>query len=283
MKSISKLTLAIAISIFFTSAYAQEFKTPLKVSKGQEFNYQTEMVMDIVQTMGGQEIKVYSSNSAVMKYAITNVLPDGGAELLTSVWDAKSRTKMMAMDTTMTFAGKVGPTYKIILNKYGNIIKKEKVDTVAINIAGANFDMENRMTASGMFVEFPEKNLQPGEKWNKESNDSVAAPGMAGKLGYGIKTDYTLGAKETIEGKELQKINFTSAIEIGGKSKMQGMDLFIEGTGIQNGDIYIDPASKVVYQSNSVIEMDMTVAVSGAQAMTIPMSQKITVTQKLKE
>ncbi|NJK98800.1 MAG: hypothetical protein HC905_31280, partial [Bacteroidales bacterium] len=90
-----------------------------------------------------------------------------------------------------------------------------------------------------------------------------------------MNTEYTLGAKEKIAGKEMQKITFTSTMEIGGKSKMQGMDFYIEGTGIVNGFMYIDPVSKVISESDTDTEMEMTMALTGQQAMTIPMSIKM--------
>ncbi len=281
MKSILKVNIALSILLISSALYSQEFKTPLKVSKGQEFNYQTDLVADITQTMGGQEMKVNSTSNATTKYVVNNVLNDGSVEVLTSIWDAKSITKAPMMDTTMVFDGKVSPTYKVLISKYGKIISRESVDTTGLKPGSSNFNMENSITSSGLFCDFPEKDIKVGEKWSKSISDSITS--MGGKLGFVSNTDYTLGAKETIDGQSLQKITYTSSIEIGGKSKMQGMDLFIEGTGVKNGSMYIDPVSKVVYEDKSNVELDMTVAVSGQQSMTIPMTQKMAISQKLKK
>lgn len=281
MNSMKKVTAALILGIISVSVFAQDFKTATKVAKGQEYNYQNSIVTEITQTMGGQEMKVNSTSNATTKYVIDNVLSSGNVEVLTSVWDLSSKTKAPMMDTTMTYSGKVSPTYKIIIDKHGNFISKEKMDTTGISGLNAAFDVDNKLSGSGMFCEFPAKDLKVGEKWSKSYNDSVN--NMAGKLGLVVNTDYTLGATENVDGKAYQKVSYTSNIEIGGKNKMQGMDLFIEGTGVQNGNLLVDPVSKVIYNNKSDIELDMNIAVTGPQNMTIPVSQKMTVTQTLKK
>jgi len=282
MKSLLKFILILSFSFGSLIAFSQEFKTPLKVVKGQEYNYQTDMVMDITMTMGAQEMKMSSSSSAVSKNKIEALLADGGVEVSMAAYDAVVSSKMMMIDTVMRFDGKVSPTYKLQLNKYGRLVSKTKTDTTGINLPGAKAFPDNALVSSGLFCEFPEKNLKIGEKWNVEHSDSVDNAGMGGKLGFLVKTEYTLGAKEVLEGKDVQKINYTSTLDLEGKGKMQGMDFFIEGSGVQNGDMFIDPTTKVIVQNKMVMELDMTVAVSGQQSMTMPMTQKITLTQKLK-
>ncbi|NJO69584.1 MAG: hypothetical protein HC830_10140 [Bacteroidetes bacterium] len=189
---------------------------------------------------------------------------------------------MMMIDTTITIHGKVGATYKLTLDQYGTTTNREVIDTTGSKFGGSNFDMSPKISSSGLFCEFPEKSIKTGDKWTKTTSDSISAAGLGGKMGFDVNTEYTLGAKEKIAGKEMQKITFTSTMEIGGKSKMQGMDFYIEGTGIVNGFMYIDPVSKVISESDTDTEMEMTMALTGQQAMTIPMSIKMKMTQKLK-
>lgn len=262
------------------SVNSQEFKTQLKVSKGQEYNYQTESNMDIIQSMGGQEIKVANNSSSTYKYKVENVQNDGKVEVLGSVWDVKATTKAPMMDTTMTFNGRVTPVYKLVFNQNGSSVSREAVDTTGAISANIGVSMDRSISPSGLFCEFPEKNLKVGEKWTKSTSDSV--PSMGGKLGLNIKTEYTLGGTQTLNGKQVQKVSFTSEIELGGKANMQGMDIFIEGTGVQNGTILLDVISKVVTENQSDTELDMNLAITGPQNMTIPMTQKIKTTQKLK-
>jgi hypothetical protein len=208
------------------------------------------------------------------------VLNDGNVEVLGSIWDVKASTKAPMMDTTMSFTGRVTPVYKFVFNKYGNSLSKEKVDTTGAISANIGVSMDRNLSPAGLFCEFPEKNLKVGEKWVKTTSDSV--PNMGGKLGLNIKTEYTLGGTEMLNGKQVQKVTFTSEIEMGGKAKMQGMDIFIEGTGVQSGTIMVDATSKVITENKSDTELDMNLASTGPQNMTIPTTQKIKTIQKLK-
>jgi hypothetical protein len=280
MNSILKGTATLFFFLISLNVNSQEFKTEVKVTKGLEYSYQTESFVDIIQSMGGQEIKVTNNSSSTYKYKVENVLNDGNVEVLGSIWDVKASTKAPMMDTTMSFTGRVTPVYKFVFNKYGNSLSKEKVDTTGAISANIGVSMDRNLSPAGLFCEFPEKNLKVGEKWVKTTSDSV--PNMGGKLGLNIKTEYTLGGTEMLNGKQVQKVTFTSEIEMGGKAKMQGMDIFIEGTGVQSGTIMVDATSKVITENQSDTELDMNLAITGPQNMTIPTTQKIKTIQKLK-
>lgn len=277
MKSIFSIAIALVLGFCSLSAYSQDLKTQMKVSKGQEFNQQVDILMDITQTMGTQEMKINNNVSSTSKFVINNAPKKGNIEITGTIWDVKTTTKAPMMDTTVSLPGKVGPTMKIELNQYGKLVSKIKTDSAALN--GVNLD--NNLVSSGIFVEFPEKEvLKVGEKWTIAKNDTVSQ--MGGKIGMNFSTEYTLGGVEKIDGKSLQKITTSSNIEMGGKANQMGMDIFIEGTGAGTGTLYIDPVSKVIYTNNTVIELNLDLAVTGQQNMTIPMTQKITVNQKLK-
>lgn len=272
------IKIAVTFSILVTVSilsFSQEYKTEIKVTKDQSYNYKTDMVMDITQTVGGQEMKINTSVSATYKNLILDVI-NGQPKVKSTVWDVQTSMKMM-MDTTIKMEGQIGPENIILYSKYGDVMKKE----VGENPSGKDLNMGSTANSGGIFCEFPERNVKVGDKWTKEQTDSVANAQLGGKVGINIKKEYTLGAMETIDGKEWQKVTVSSTMEIGGKGHVQGMDLFMEGTGIQKGDIYLDPKTNTVYLSKINTEMDMNIALTGPQSMTIPMTQKITSTQKL--
>jgi hypothetical protein len=278
MNLIKKRThFALAFFLIPFLVHSQEYKPQFKVANGQEYNYQMDMISESTQSMGGQEMKIPANSTSTIKNLINKIFPDGKIEIIVSSWDAKVSTKMLK-DTTMQFNGKVGPTSKITVDKLGNALSKEKIDTVAAS--AGSFNMDNSMIGTILFCEFPDKPLKTGDKWTKEHTDSVGAP--FGKLGMKIKTEYTFGSKEIIDGRNLYKVTSTSAIEVAGKGQMQGMDLFIEGTGAKSGNTYFDPATGVIYLDKNKIELSMTVAISGQQSMTIPVTQKMDITIKLK-
>jgi hypothetical protein len=62
---------------------------------------------------------------------------------------------------------------------------------------------------------------------------------------------------------------------------MQGMDFYIEGTGVQKGIVYIDIKTGLVIKEEITTENAMIMALSGQQNMTIPITQKFTVNRNL--
>lgn len=275
MNSVKKITSALILILSTCFTYAQTYTPVIKVSKGQEFNYLMDMTMDMTQSMGGQEMKFGTTAITTVKNLIANVKEDGKIEVIASKWDAKVTTKIMK-DTTMTFNGKVGSSTKITFDKLGNVLSKAKIDTVQLDskLAGIDNDMTNIV-----FCELPGNPVKVGDKWNKESTDSVPA-GPMGKMELKTSSEYTLGAKETIEGKSYYKVTVASNLKISGKGNMQGMDLVIDGTGVKNDELYFDPATGVIFSDKATMEMDMNIAVSGQQSMTIPMTQKINISYK---
>jgi len=274
MYSIKKVALALILIFSAHLAYSQTYTPAFKVSKGQEYNYKMDLTANSTQSMGGQEMKFGTTATSTLKNAIANVLADGKIEIITSSWDAKVSTKVMK-DTTMTFPGKVGSSSKITVNKFGNVVSKVKMDTVATDAQLGGLD--NGLISTVVFVEFPETPIKVGDKWTKEHNDSISA-GPLGKLELKNKSEFTLGAKETIEGKSLYKVTCASSLQISGKGKMQGMDIAVAGTGVKTDDIYFDPSTGIVFSDKINMELDMNIAISGQQSMTIPMTQKITAT-----
>ncbi|NJK98799.1 MAG: hypothetical protein HC905_31275 [Bacteroidales bacterium] len=111
-------------------------------------------------SVNGQEMKVNGGSNSETKFSIENVLPNGGAEVITSVWNMKTHSKMMMIDTTITIHGKVGATYKLTLDQYGTTTNREVIDTTGSKFGGSNFDMSPKISSSGLFCEFPEKSIK---------------------------------------------------------------------------------------------------------------------------
>lgn len=273
MKTINKIILVYLLLFVFVVAKSQDFKPQIKVLKGQEYNYAVNADIEMTMSMGGQEMKMPSVVSSINKNLIENVAPDGKISVVTSVWDVKTTAKVM-VDTTIQLTGKVGPSFRVVVDKFGNALSREKIDTV---------DMEkiqsNGMISTSLFIEFPENPLKQGEKWTKTRIDSVATP--FGMLKMDIKTDYTLLGKEKLEGKDFYKVNQISTIEMSGKGEMQGMTVTVEGTGASNGDCYLDQVTGAVNSQKNITELSLSLAISGQQSMIMPMVMKVNVSSNL--
>jgi hypothetical protein len=122
----------------------------------------------------------------------------------------------------------------------------------------------------------PVKPVKFGEKWQDVSVDhKKASSGNPFTIDISNNTEYTLNGKETVNGKEYLKISFSGTMTIAGKGTQMGMEMFIEGTGKNEGFTYYDTKTTMIVSSEENTEMNMNVAVSGPQNMTIPMTQSI--------
>lgn len=276
MNSVKKIFGSLSLLLLVCQLNAQTYSPVIKVKKGQELNYKVDMTMDMVQSVGGQEMKFNTTATSTLKNQVTDVTSDGKTNMIVSSWDAKVTTKMVK-DTTMVFQGKVGSSTKMTFDKHGNLISKLKIDTAQTtgNLAG----LDNNIN-SIVFCEFPENPIKVGDKWTKEHSDSIAAAPL-GKIEMKIKSDYSFDGIETVDGIKYLKITVNSTLHVGGKGTMQGMELTIDGTGVKKDDILVDASTSIVNSDSSNTEMDMNIAVVGQQNMTIPMNQKVVSNIKL--
>jgi hypothetical protein len=274
-----KITLVISLFIIPFLAQAQEYKPAVKVSKGQEYRYQTIILSENTQTMGGQE----SKNSAKVKSTQLNTIEDiqaGTISVLTSVWDIETSTQMMGLDTTITMPGKSGEVTRYFFNSSGGSLKKE-IAEAAPEGNSSNSGLSTGMTNTALFVDFPSKSLNPGDKWTREGIDTISQAGFGGSMVLKVNTEYTYKGKTKDNASKDLAVTYSSTMEITGTGSMQGMDLNIEGSGMRVGTITFDPASGITQQDKGTTELDMTISISGPTNMTLPMTQKLEINTTL--
>jgi hypothetical protein len=270
-----KRTLIISLFLLPFLIQAQEYKPALKVTKGQEFRYQTSILSENTQTMGGQESKNSAKVKATQLNVIEDIQADGTISVLTSVWDVETSAQGMGMDTTITMPGKSGEVTRNFFNSSGGALKKE-VAEAATQGNGMNTGLSSGMTNTAVFIDFPSKSLNPGDKWTREGIDTISQPGFGGTMVLKVSTEYTYKGK-LADSKNLA-VTYSSTLEITGTGSMQGMDLNIEGSGMRVGTLAFDPGNGITQQDKGTTELDMTISISGPTNMTLPMTQKLDIT-----
>jgi hypothetical protein len=60
------------------------------------------------------------------------------------------------------------------------------------------------------------------------------------------------------------------------KGTMGGMVVFTEGSGTMNGTVYFDSKAGLMVAEEGKMDVELTAAVTGAQNMTIPITQSAT-------
>ena len=223
----------------------------------------------------GQEMKIENGSDVTVSLTTDNVAGDGSITLITQLVAGTSRIKNPMQDTTMALTDMIGKRMKIRVKSDGTILGREIVDTV---------DSEGRMRGMGQreavrFHILPDHSVKAGETWSSTFVDTV--DNMGGKIVNVVKSDYTVVGPETKNGANCLKVGYTGAITVEGSGTMQGMDIYIEGGGKVTGTMYFDLARGMVLLDESATETESTIAVTGQQNMTIPISQKSTTVQTL--
>jgi hypothetical protein len=272
----------LVLSLLFVSAFAySQNATLLKYNfiKGKTYVLSTQLTNNVTQSMGGQEMKMESGVVTNSEMKIEDIDKDGNATTLLSILNGSIHMKIPAMgrDTTMKLSD-LKEQIRVVLSSTGKKISEAEVNK------DNRFAMMGPINQFTKFRELPGKEIKVGEKWNEKLSDSTKASGQ-NPFNTTILTDleYTMVGKEMKDGKELIKISFTGTLAINGKGNQQGMDLFMEGTGKTEGSSYFDPQTLLVNYNEANTEMDMSIAVSGQQNMTMPMTQSVKVINTIEE
>ncbi|MBN2485451.1 MAG: hypothetical protein JXB34_05730 [Bacteroidales bacterium] len=269
----------LAVSMLNNSLTGQTVKPAIKVEKGQKFEYGASVEITSTQSMGGQDYSTVVYGTSFSDAVVENILESGEPVITSSNRDISIKTSIMGIDTVISMPGQVGPSMQATYNLNGGIIVKETIENSQASPAMQGFD--NSGANSALFVEFPESGVTIGQTWKIEKTDTVSG-NMNGEMQVVSKTSYTLKGTEIIDGTECYKVSFTGEIEITGNGNMQGMDIFIEGTGVNEGTTFVKVDNGVIYKTNTDTEMNLTLALTGAQSMTMPMQQRMKIEQKLK-
>ena len=275
-KNLYSLVLLLAFCIIGSSVYGQE-SVALKYNfkEGKTFRMTMSMNTTIVQSMMGQEMKIIADGVSKSEIKFTNVDPGGNASALMSILSISTKTSAMGQEKVENKSDFKKDGISMVFSQSG------KVSTKITDTTLSSIESISNMK----FFLLPVREIKIGEKWVDRQIDTMHMQ-PSNPITSMITTsenEYTLAGKEIKDGRELYKISTTGTLEIAGKGKQSGMDLFMEGTGQASGFFYFDPSISMVVYSESDGEINTTITVTGQQNMTIPMSQKIKTVTTLEE
>ena len=265
-----------AVFLFTSSLFAQEtYNLSYKFSKGKTYLYKNETASNMTQEVMGREMKFDNTANDVVRFVVNDVASNGDAELVFSLDSAVVTTSMMGRDTTMDVSSQLGKRVKATITPIGEVKNFEELDSVA----ASNRFVSLSQVVNGFFARFAGKEIKTGDTWNNSVIDTIK--NFGGAIIDTTDYVYTLAGKENKLGHNCLKIPFTSNLKLEGKGNMQGMDLYINGTGKASGTIYFDAENGMLIYSQTNMDNDMTMATSGAQSMVIPITQSVKATQSL--
>ncbi len=238
------------------------------MNEGTAFQQEIEVAQNTVQSMMGQEITVVGKIKALNEMKVEAVSPEGNATILMKVKELFITQSAMGKDTTMRFEG-MKDAVRGIYSPEGKVISSVKVDSSKAATIINQMELGRMRMLPGM-----EKRI--GDTWSESySETKSAASGTPFGLDMAVDNEHTLASKEIRDGKEVYKITSTGTIAITGKGSQMGMEMFVEGNAKVQGYSLFDPALKMIVYSEDDTEMELSIAISGPQNMTIPMTQSI--------
>lgn len=256
------------ISIF---ANSQEAMLKHGFVKGKTYVLSTQLTQNVTRSMGGQDLTMEGGLNSSAEIQIENVDNIGNVTMLVSLKNSSITQKVpaMKMDTTMNF-NDLNEQKRVVVASNGKLISSASVTEEKIGKMLASAEQFTKL------LQFPEKAIKFGEKWTEKLVDSTKASQQS-PVSMVITNDMelTLVGKEVVDGAELLKINFGGVLQITGSGNQMGMELFVEGTGKSEGFAYFNPKTSLLVRTETNTEMNMNIAVSGQQNMTMPMSQSM--------
>ncbi len=263
---------------WMASATAQESYTlEHKFESGKTYHYSATANSKITQEMGGQEMHMAMDAWFVPNISLEKVTPEGNIVLVLAADSAKTHIKAPNMDSTIVLSNLIGKRTRLTMTPKGEVLRREVIDSVK---------MDRMMSGIGLreLVRLPRLAVGPvkmGEKWNVTQTDTNDLGG--GKIVTTTNTAYTIAGKQNVQGHDCLKVTYTGTATTAGKGSMMGMELFVEGSGKSSGTFYFDPERGMFVRNESRTESETTMAATGQQNMTIPISSTMETTLSLKE
>jgi len=272
------LFVLVLVVAWAAAAIAQDsFTLEHKFEQGKTYHYTATANSKVTQEMGGQEMHVAIEAWFVPSIILEKTTSKGDLVLVYAADSAKSHIKAPNMDSTMTMKHLIGKRTRLTVTPKGEVLNREVIDTVKA---------DRMMSGIGLreLIRLPRLAAGPvkmGDKWNVTQADTNEIGG--GKIVTTTTTAYTVAGKEKVQGHDCLKITYTGTGTTAGKGTMMGMELFVEGTGKSTGTFYFDPAQGMFVRNEAKTENETTMAATGQQNMTIPISAATETTFSLKE
>ena len=264
------LVLFAGAAAHLTADAQEQYTLQYKLEKGKVYRFSDTTLVKSSQEVMGQEVKSTSTVLATTRLVPAEIRADGATVLTVSPDMMSVSVKSARMDTTLVLKDAIGKRTRLTISKLGETIGRDVIDTVKLTGMAAASGRQDMVRLHLM----PPNPVKIGEKWTSTKPDTTEA--MGGKMVTVATGDFTLLAKETKLGIPCLKISYAGKLTVSGKGSMNGADFFVEGTGTTSGTYFVDIATGMPVREDSRYDMESTVALTGAQNMTIPSSTSVT-------
>lgn len=263
---------AIAFSLLASMVLAgagSVYKMAFTMKKGQRLKYKAKTSTEQSMEMMGREMSSSIHNATVMHLDVEDVNKAGDFTFVYAIDSMQTKVKnaMMGLDSTYTNpAGVIGKRTRLTMNAAGKKLSSVILDSV--KLSGVMAQMSGGRQNTFNLIELSGKEMKTGESWTTDKTDTLSQTG--GKLFLTTAITYTVGSEVDTLGYKCVRIMTKGKSSIKGEGTQMGAKLFFEGEGPTSGVAYFAPKEGLLVGMTSDSDMEMTIAVTGPQNMTIP-------------
>jgi len=248
---------------------AGPYKLAFRMKKGQRLTYKMKTSTEQSMEMMGREMTSSVNGATVMHLDVEEVAKEGDITFVYAIDSLQTQVKNPAMGMDSTFKnpeGLIGKRTRFTMNAAGKKLSSVVVDSVKLSGMMAQVSGGRQNTFN--LIELSEKELKTGESWTTNKTDTLAQAG--GKMAMTAMTTLTVGSEIDTLGYKCVRLMTKGKITIKGEGAQMGAKLFFEGEGPTTGAVYFAPKEGLLVAMTSDAELEMTIAVTGPQNMTIP-------------
>ena len=239
-----------------------------KMAAGQVLRYQDNSETREVTDVMGQTIESHTTSTGTYSFQAKG-RKEQNHLLGVTIEDMAMTITSIQGDLSPDLKTVKGKTFDMVLSSFG----------IEVDVAGAEsitYEMATgtRNVAAGFKIFFPDlpgKPIKVGDSW--PSSFVIDEKSGVTNIRVEVQSVNTLEGFETIDGMECGRVASKHTGNISGTGSQQGLDLLFGGT-LKGTDVwYFAPKEGIYVKSTGETVNEMTISVSGAQAMTIPVTQ----------
>jgi len=239
-----------------------------KMPAGRVLRYQSKEEMSQTTEAMGQKIETVATSTS--SYAFQSKgLKDKNLLLGVTIEDMVMNMSNIQGDMSPDLKSVKGKSFDMVLSPLGAEVDVSGAESITYDFATGTRSVANNFKV--FFPDLPGKSVKVGDSW--PSNSAIDEKVGPADMRLDFQSVNTLEGFETIDGLECARIRARVTGTISGTGNQQGLEMLFGGTH-QGTDIWYFAVQEGLFiKSTSDLTTDMTISISGAQAMTIPAKQ----------
>ena len=238
--------------------------------KDQQLNYQ--FSSHILQTLEVMGQAMENSIKLAMEFsAKSEGMNDGNYQLMFTIDSSKVDVETPRGNLAPDMSSVFGKSFEMVLSPLGKELDLSGEEKLTY-IMGQEGERSLGSNFQTIFPDLAGKPIKIGDKWTTLDTITVDEGGV--KIVMTFNSENTLAGLETIDGVECAKITVKSTGKMEGEGEQRGAALDFEGD-LKSDDVWYFAYKKGIFtKSISNGTTEATIAVSGPQNMTIPMTME---------